>query len=192
MYKTILLVLLARHHPLVKYPHWGHNSSSQPTRNRPLRLFVSCKHFHLRTITIKIYLDQFSLKSIRCCSKARTSTHKLNIWNQLFSLIRLAFLETLTDQVMYAFETFLIFFWEVDFWSHKQFLSKDDFVFVREFKGCFIRKLIVRNSFVSVLKKMAVLMFEFSHDILNQLKSTMYPQIFIFSDRTCWFTKLFL
>ena len=48
-----------------------------------------------------------------------------------------------------------------------------------------LKKLIVGNSFVSVLKEMAVLVFEFSHDVLNQLKSTIYPQIFIFSDRTC-------
>ena len=54
MYETILLVLLARNYPLIKYSHGGHDSSSQPTRNRPLRLLVSSKYFHLRTITVKI------------------------------------------------------------------------------------------------------------------------------------------
>jgi hypothetical protein len=43
-----------------------------------------------------------------------------------------------------------------------------------------------------ILKQMAVLMFYFPHNFLNNLKNTILPQVFILSVNKSWLVKLFL
>jgi len=75
--------------------------------------------------------------------------------------------------MLYPFETFLIFLWEIDFRCHKELFAKDDSIFIRQLEGSLIRELIVRERLMSIFKEMTVLMLHFSHDILSIHSVTM-------------------
>lgn len=168
MHESVFFIFLARYDPFVKNSHRRHYSCTQPARNRSFCLLVCGEHLHLRTISIEICLKQLSLQTVRSCRKTRTSTHQLNVWNQFFPLVRVTFLQTLTDQLMYTLESIFILFVEVNFRSHKQLFPEDHLILVRQLVSSLISKLVVTDALVSTVQQVTVLMLHFPHYLLNR------------------------
>lgn len=92
----------------------------------------------------------------------------MNVWNQFFPLVRVTFLQTLTDQLMYTLESIFILFVEVNLRSHKQLLPEDHLILVRQLVSSLISKLVVADALVSTVQQVTVLMLHFPHYLLNR------------------------
>lgn len=105
------------------------------------------------------------MKTIRCCGETSSSSNKLNVRNQFFSLLRLTFLQTLSNQMLNSFE-WRIFrsLCKVDLWGCKKLFSKNNFFLIRKLKYGFISMFIEMDILISALKKVTVLVFYLSHN----------------------------
>jgi hypothetical protein len=89
----------------------------------------------------------------------------LDVWNQLLSLLRLAFFQALRYQMLNSLERWIFrSFGEIDFRCHEKLLTKNDLFLVRQFKDCLVCVLVEMRIFITAFQQMTMLMLYLPHD----------------------------
>lgn len=147
----MFVILFSGNDKFIEHFHWSHNSSSEPTRNWLLTLFIVGKNFHFWAHPQKISLLQLSLKSIGSSWEGRAATNQLNIGDQILPLISFTFLQALTDEILNSSEAIFLFFRKVNFRCNEQFFSKDNLIFIWQFEDSVIGIIVIRNELIFAL-----------------------------------------
>ena len=161
----MLFIFFLADNPLIEDFHRGHDCCSQPARNSSFWPFVCGKDLHLRSITVEIQITQLSLKTIRSCCEAGSSSNKLDVGNEFFSLFWFAFFQTLGNQVLDTLEWRIVrSLSEINFGHGKEFFSKHNFLLIRQLKYSLVSMLIKMRILISAFQQVAMLMLNLSHD----------------------------